>query len=224
MSLTMKKGQLTKKRDAFALFPDLMQNLLGSPGDKKKIRPTEEPVTEVREELPVSKKSGVARPMPPDLNWLRQGIFEEQEEVEDIPAVLILLGTGDKEDTLSSDWQALGYRIEMADTPDKAIEKLMSIHFSAVFMHADFEGEPLDKSLVHSYVTWLPTPKRRTIFYILAGPDFQTLYDIEALSLSANLVINDGDIKQLIPILRKSFREYEELFGPLMETLSAYGK
>ncbi len=220
----MGKEQQTGRSDAFGLFPDLMQNLFGSPKDKKKNKPPEEPATEAREEVPESKRGRVIPPLPPDLSWLRKGLHEEQEEVEDIPAVLLLMGTGDKADSLSSDWQDLGYRVEMAETPDKAIDKLMSIHFSAVLMHTDFEEEPLAKSLVHSYLTWLPTPKRRTLFYILAGPDFHTLYDIEALSLSANLVINDENIKQLVPILRKSFREYEELFGPLMETLNAYGK
>ncbi len=220
----MEKEQQTKKRDAFRLFPDLMQNLFGSPGDKKKKRPPEEPVTETRQVLPKSKEGHTVPPAPPDLNWLHQGIYEEQEEIEDIPAILLLMGAGNKADHLSSDWQELGYRVEMAETPGKAMEKLMSTHFAAVLMHADFEGEPLEESLVHSYIAWLPTPKRRTIFYILTGPNFQTLYDIEALSLSANLVINDAETNQLIPILRKSFRAYEELFGPLMETLNAYGK
>ena len=78
--------------------------------------------------------------------------------------------------------------------------------------------------VIHGYLTGLPTSKRRTLFYILAGPDLRTLYDLEALSLSANLVINDENINQLQAILRKSFREYEELFGPLIEAMSAYEK
>ena len=220
----MGKEQQTEMSDAFGLFPDLMQNLFGSSEDKKKKKSPEEPATETREVLPESKRGRVVPPLPPDLSGLQKGVHEDQEEVEDIPAVLLLMGTEDKAESLSSDWQDLGYRVEMAESPDKAIEKLMATHFSAVLLHTDFEEEPLAKSLVHSYLTWLPTPKRRTLFYILAGPDLHTLYDIEALSLSANLVINDENINQLIPILRKSFREYEELFGPLLETLNAYGK
>jgi hypothetical protein len=51
-----------------------------------------------------------------------------------------------------------------------------------------------------------------------------TLYDLEALSLSANLVFNDKNIDELNPILRKSLREHEELFGPLVEILRIYGR
>ena len=208
----MQKGQEKEKRDAFALFPDLMQDLFGSSKNKK------------RKRQPESKEIHVVRPLPPDLGWLRQGVSEEQEKVEDIPAVLLLLNAGHNRDALSASWQELGYRVESSDSPGDAIEKLKAITFSAVLMHTEFEEEPLAESVVHGYLTGLPTSKRRTLFYILAGPDLRTLYDLEALSLSANLVINDENINQLQAILRKSFREYEELFGPLIEAMSAYEK
>ena len=62
------------------------------------------------------------------------------------------------------------------------------------------------------------------MFFILAGPDFRTLYNLEALSLSVNLVVNDADIERLKPILKKSFRDHEELFGPLIEAVRGYEK
>lgn len=154
----------------------------------------------------------------------REGGCEEQESVEDIPAALVLMENGLKNEVLFSDLRELGYRVETVDTPAEAFDKLKFTHFAAILMHAEFEKGPLAESVLHRYLTWLPTAKRRTIFYILVGPDFHTLYDLEALSLSVNLVVNDADVKHLKTLLRKSFRDHEELFGPLVEALDSCGK
>jgi hypothetical protein len=66
--------------------------------------------------------------------------------------------------------------------------------------------------------------RRRYIFYILIGDTFHTLYNLEALASSANLTVNTVDLPHLDIVLRKSIPAYEELFGPFLEELSAYGK
>jgi hypothetical protein len=70
----------------------------------------------------------------------------------------------------------------------------------------------------------MPMQKRRSIYYTLIGPEFHTLYNLEALHGSANLVINDNELPDLPIILKKSFREYDELFGPFLAALRAEGK
>jgi hypothetical protein len=70
----------------------------------------------------------------------------------------------------------------------------------------------------------MPMSRRRMIYYILMGPDFISLYDIQALANSANLVIADKDMKDFQPILHKAIPYYEQLFGPLLEELTSYGK
>lgn len=202
----MKKGPQVDKEDAFELFPDLMQNLVGAKQGK------------------VRKRTRVRPPPLPDLSWLRTGGYQEQEQMKDVPTALVLMGDERDDSVISSGLQELGYRIETADSPIEALVKLQSNSFATVLMHAEFGGESLAESTVYSYIKWLPVSKRRAIFYILVGPDFRTLYDLEALSLSVNLVINYADIENLKPILRKSFRDHEELFGPLVEVMREYGK
>ena len=84
--------------------------------------------------------------------------------------------------------------------------------------------ETLARSVFHAHMRLLPMERRRYIFYILIGSDFHTLYDLEALALSANLVVNSDDLAHLDVILRKAIPAYEELFGPILEELNAYGK
>jgi len=202
----MKKGPQTDQADAFGLFPDLMKNLVGTKDSKG------------------GRKSRVRPPPIPDLSWLGTGVYQEQEQVRDIPTALVLMGEECADSTVGSSLQDLGYRIETVDSPIEALVKLQANTFATVLMHAEFGKESLAESTVYNYIKWLPVSKRRTIFYILVGPDFRTLYDLEALSLSANLVINDVDIEYLKPILKKSFRDHEELFGPLVETMQGYEK
>ena len=56
------------------------------------------------------------------------------------------------------------------------------------------------------------------------GPEFQTFYNLEALSNSANLVVNSSDIGHFGVILRKAIPEYELLFGPYMDEMKIQGK
>lgn len=221
----MQKGRQTGQLDAFTLFPDLMQGLFETDPGKKGSKRAEKTVPDIWDSpvLP-AKKSVTPPPPPPDLNWLYREGGEEQERVEDIPTALVLMGNGQKSEVLFSDLQALGYRVETADTVVEAFNKLKFTHFAAILMHAGFEEDLFAESALHRYLTWLPSAKRRTIFYILVGPDFHTLYDLEALALSVNLVVNDTDVKHLKPILRKSFRDHEVLFGPLLETMAACRK
>ncbi len=197
----MKKGSHTPQSDAFGLFPDLMEKLVGTRDGR-------------------ARKKTLVRPPPiPDLSWIGSGILQEEEQVKDVPTALVLMGEEGADRVVSAGLADLGYRIEIADSPIEGLVKLRSNRYATVLLHAEFGGETLAESTVYNYIKWLPVAKRRTIFFILAGPDFRTLYNLEALSLSANLVINDADIEGLKPILKKSFRDHEELFGPLVEAL-----
>lgn len=70
----------------------------------------------------------------------------------------------------------------------------------------------------------LAMTRRRYIFYILIGPEFHTLYYLQALVHSANLVVNEKDLLNLNLALRKAIPVYEELFGPFMEELTSAGR
>ncbi len=219
-----KEEKKNGKVDAFALFPDLLkesESVVQSRGERKA---TGTPVGgngDSRQR--VSHKSEVLAPLAPDLSWLRGGNYEnlEQNELKDIPTALVLMKPGDAKDSVSSILKDLGYQVETADTAFEAIHNLTSTDYAAVVVHAGFEGGTVSlvDSAVHKYMAWLPMARRRLIYYILVGAELHTLYNLQALSLSANLVVNDADLEQLATILRKGFRDYEELFGPLLESL-----
>jgi hypothetical protein len=104
-----------------------------------------------------------------------------------------------------------------------AMEGIRLVNFFCIVLQAELEGS-LERSSFHAYMRNLPMAQRRSIFYILIGDQFHTLYNLEALVHSANLTVNSGDLRHLDVVLRTSTPAYEELFGLMLEERTAYGK
>jgi hypothetical protein len=163
-------------------------------------------------------------PSPPDISWLMEGDFEDEEAVEDVPMALILMGEIEGRDTIIKGIESIGYRVEIAGSAEEAIEKMRFVDYASVVLHSRFESKRLESSSFHQYMSGMHMSKRRYIFYILVGPEFSTFYNLEALSSSANLVVNDNEVSKFDVILRKAIPEYEQLFGPIMEELRLHGR
>ncbi len=163
-------------------------------------------------------------PAPPDLDWLKSGRFEGEEKVEDVPMALVLFTDSPPRHGVVEALKSVGYQVVVADTPDQAMERMRFVPFACIVMHSELEGKGLVHSTFHDYMRQLPMKRRRYIFYVIVGPALNSLYDIEALANSANLVVAEKDLEYFDIILRKSIPAYEELFGPMLEELANYGK
>ncbi|PID76839.1 MAG: hypothetical protein CSB24_04480 [Deltaproteobacteria bacterium] len=168
--------------------------------------------------------SSINPPEPPDIAWLVSGQHEDQEVVEDVPLSLVLMPDTPARATVINAIEGIGYLTEMAASPQEAIDKMLFVNYSNVVLHSSFEGGSFEDSSFHHYMTKMEMSKRRYIFYTLIGPEFKTLYNLQALACSANLVVNDSQVKYFNTILRKVIPEYETLFGPLMEELHVQGR
>jgi len=170
-----------------------------------------------------ARSNAVAPPAPPNLDWLVTGKFTHEEKVEDVPMALVLFKDTEQRSKVIAAIESVGYQVITAEKPQDAIERMRFVNFSCVVFQADLEGN-FATSTFHQYLRKMPMERRRYIFYIIIGKQFNTLYNLEALAYSANLTINTVDIKHLEVILLKAIPEYEELFGPLLEELSSFGK
>ena len=165
----------------------------------------------------------VQPPPPPNLNWLQSGLYQGEEKVEDVPMALLLHQPGEQRRQVGEALETVGYQVFMAEEVAEAIERMRFVNFSCVAFQAELEGT-LAQSSFHAHMRNLTMERRRYLFYILIGASLHTLYDLEALACSANLTVNTADLAHFDIVLRKSIPAYEELFGPLLEELSAYGK
>jgi hypothetical protein len=168
----------------------------------------------------------VKPPPPPPLDFLeeKQGGIMDDHHVRDVPTALVLHSDDGVRHQLGAAMEALGYQVVTLTSAQEAVDQVASISFASIVFHADFEGVPLNESIFHNFMREMPMSRRRMIFYILIGSQFTTLYDIQALANSANLVISDKDFKNFQLVLHKAIPYYEQLFGPLLEELSNYGK
>jgi len=171
-----------------------------------------------------SRKVNVPPPPPPDLGWLASGQMEEKEIVGDTPMVLILMNKGPGMSSVREAYEDEGFLPVFSDSIDDAINRMQFTNFAAVALHSGFEGGSLASNSFHIFMSKMAMLRRRNMHYTLIGPEFQTLYDLQALSNSANLVVNDRDVNNFRIILKKSLHESQKLFGPLAESLVKHGR
>ncbi len=211
------------RRDGTAEEGGVMSNVLYSEHSGTEDQPVERMVEEVKKP-PQPLKPPPAAPKPPEVGWLAAGEYQAQEVVKDVPLVMILMADGPARATVAEAFSSLGYQPEFPQAVEQAVERMRFVNFAAVVLHAGFEGGKLKESAFHRHMCELPMATRRSIYYVLIGPEFHTLYDLEALSFSANLVVNDQQVPRMPIILKKGLRDYEDLFGPYLEALEAHGK
>lgn len=199
------------------------------PGQKLRLKCSQcgEAIALAREDLGirgVTSAGSIHPPSPPDTSWLQEGAFEAEDVVADIPRAIVLMKPGETRDQVSAALSGLGYQAEAADDPAQIVKRMQFSNYTCVVMHAGVANGELAGNPLHNYMCSLEMDRRRYIFYILFGPEFKTFYNIQALSNSANLVVNESDMSHFGIILRKAIPEYEELFGPYMDELKIQGK
>jgi hypothetical protein len=171
-----------------------------------------------------AKKVNITPPPPPDISWLSSGRMQEKEVIEDTPMALILTRKGPGMDAVPEAFEDEGFLPVYSENIDDAIDRMQFTPFSAVVMHSRFEADSLSSNTFHIFMREMAMIRRRNIHYTLIGPEFKTLYDLQALSYSANLVVNDNELNNFRLILKKSLHESQKLFGPMAEALINHGR
>ncbi len=197
-----------------------------SPGQKVRLKCSQcgEQIALGREILAGTGTAQVKPPEPPDTSWLADGDYEEESVVSDIPQAMVLVQDEKIQEQVVGALTGLGYRAETVDNLVDAIEKMQFFDYSSIVMQASFDGKDLEENSFHELLSSMSMSRRRYIFYVLLGPQFNTFYNLQALAHSANLVVNEKDTDHFGVILRKAIPEYEELFGPFMEELKVQGR
>ena len=196
------------------------------PGQKLRLKCSQcgESMTLGREILLAGSSVSIHPPDPPDTSWLREGVFDEEEVVSDIPQALVLMKAGEARDKITVALTGLGYKAETAEQTGDVIRRMQFVSYTCVILHTGLIEGNLEDNPFHRFMCQMEMSRRRYIFYVLIGPEFKTFYNLQALTNSANLVVNDSEMQYFGVILRKAIPEYEQLFGPYMDELKIQGK
>ncbi len=178
-------------------------------------------VVEKRDIATSAPENAVRIPPPafPDISWMTDGLCEEGEVREDVLKSLILMPEGEDRDKVGKVFTELGYQAIYPESAGDAMEQMRFVNFAAVVFRVDSGGE-FKKTKFHQNLAQMPMSARRGIFYVLIGSDFSTLYDLEALVYSANLVVNEAELPYFDIILKKGMQDRDELFGSYISSLA----
>ncbi len=162
-------------------------------------------------------------PEAPDIKWLAEGGMEDKEVVENVPTAMVIVP--DKEmEAVVTEFLVREYQIYVPASVDEAVKSMRFKNYEIVVYHSRHEDLPLNEQDLHKFMRLMSMNKRRHIFYILIGPEFQTLYDLQALANSANMVVNDSEVAFMPTLFKIGRMDYEELFSPYIKMLKEYGK
>ena len=192
-------------KNAQDLFPALFEksNQLQSP-ESKSLRSARR-----------KRRAYSSSPRPPDIKILRRKFYTEKSDTDTgTQRALILSSNNDCISVCKKVLQNLKFEVKISPSESDAIESISLYSFSVLIYENslgffDFEH----------YMRNLSGDKRRNLLYVIIGPELKTLYDLQALNLSTNLVVNSNDIQYLDIILKKGFQDYEALFRPYIELL-----
>lgn len=184
----------------------------------------EAPPKPAKKEKPKPVNPPPPAPNPPDLSWLTSGEMEGKEVIEEVPTALILIPEGPIKTSISETCTDMGYQLFFPESVDDAIDKMRFKNYAAIVFHTGYEGKSHKDSVFHAHMSEMSMTKRRYIYYVLIGSDFNTLYDLEALAFSANVVIGEKEAEHIPVIMKKGKADYDELFGPYLKLIKAHGK
>jgi len=137
---------------------------------------------------------------------------------------LVLNGDDKQVNDISSVLEELSYKSIVAPSTQDAMGKLRLHHFDLIILSDGFDGQNLEGSPVTHYLNHLSMSVRRKIFLVLLSDKFNTMDNMMAFMLSANLVINSADLSKLRLILNKAIPDHEKFYKIFMDTLKEAGK
>lgn len=172
---------------------------------------------ESQPDIPEESRAGTPIPQPPDISWLSRGLSGLKLTGRSASKLsMVFISQKQHRVHVVEVLSGLGYLTHAVDNPVDAIAHMQLHTYSVVI--GDIADVVPDFQV---YLDQLPMTKRRYIFYALIGAELRTLYNLEALAKSVNLVIGHGDLPYLKKILLVGFGDYANLFGPLLEVLDA---
>ncbi|WDP88896.1 MAG: hypothetical protein HUN04_03750 [Desulfobacter sp.] len=223
--LKFSQPQMEKFKQALAKLPQGRALKFGCPKCRTPI--------EINKDGTLADKSreAVPRPSPPvtppeapDISWLSSGNQEGEQVLEDVPTAMVLINDPAVLDQVSGVLQERNLQIHCPENVDEAVAGQRFKTYDVVVYFTGYEDGPVEVHDFHKFMSAMSMNRRRNIFYTLVGQEVRTLYDLEALTLNANLVVNTRELPHFAQVFQKGVKGHEALFGPYISMLNQHGK
>ncbi len=147
--------------------------------------------------------------------------FQERFDIFDPGDITALVCVDDPEQqpSIIDHLSTLEYKIHVGLFPEDIILKLRSHPYDVIVISQNFGGAALSENPVVAAAIHLQATQRRRQFICLVGPDFVTNDEMIAFILSVDLVVNDQDLANFKPVLRRGVSRHKEFYLPFYESL-----
>jgi len=177
-----------------------------------------------KDAAPVPAGQAISPPNAPDISWLSGGEQEDTDVLDDVPQAMVVMDDPGLKEKVAKALEENQYQISFPTGVEEAIESMRFTTYAVVAFSSGYGGSSLENQDFHEFMMKMSMKKRRNIFYIILGPEFETLYDLQALTFSANLVVNTKEIDHMPTLIKKGLKDYEALFAPYLSALKLHGK
>lgn len=143
---------------------------------------------------------------------------------EDAKLALVMGNGAQQIKKLGRTIEELGYRCVLAKNTRDAISKMRLHYFELVLLSDGFDGIDLAQSPILQHINNLSMSVRRRVFLALVADEFKTMDHMMAFAMSANMVINGGDLDRLTSIMQHAISDNEKFYKVFMDTMVEVGK
>ena len=143
---------------------------------------------------------------------------------EGVRLALIMGNQPHQAEKLGQTVDELGYKHVSAKNTRDAISKMRLHHFDVILLSDGFDGIDLAQSPILQHINNLSMSVRRRIFLALVADEFKTMDHMMAFAMSANMVINGGDLDRLTSIMQHAISDNEKFYKVFTDTMVEVGK
>ena len=117
----------------------------------------------------------------------------------------------------------LNYKLHIGLFPEDIALKLRSHTYNVLLVYENFSGNTLKSNPILDECIQIPSMERRKQFILLVGPSMITNDNMQAFKFSVDMVCNDADLQNLMPILNRGLVKHEEVYHPFNECMKMIG-
>ena len=121
-------------------------------------------------------KQKLNRPNPRIWAGFNSGEDEEAAVVDDMPAAMVLMPDDDTRQQVVRALEDKPLQVVLPGSVDEAVSSMRFRDFAVVVYHSQYEDKPLENQDFYRFMMYLGMAKRRQMYYILVGPEFQTFF------------------------------------------------
>ncbi|MGD9159125.1 MAG: zinc-ribbon domain-containing protein [Desulfobacteraceae bacterium] len=116
------------------------------------------------------------------------------------------------------------YKFITVPTIREALLKLRFHQFDLMVLADGFDGQEIVGGPIMNYLNHLSMSIRRGIFLTIIGEKYQTMDEMMAFAMSANMVVNTKDLVNFAPILKRGIGDNEKFYRVFLDTFEKEGK